>query len=234
MSATRIEISTEDGIAPAFTYGADGAPCVLLLCDGLGIRPAMHELAAKVAQAGYRVLMPDLFYRLGAYTSPDATALFTDPAVRAAWSARHTTSTAAALVRDIGVFVDRLGAAPIGVTGYCMGGRLALLAASTYPDRFAAVAAYHPGNVVTDAADSPHLGVGRIRATVYIGAATDDPTFTPEQRATLDGALAKVDHVIEVYPARHGFVPSDMPVHDAAATARHWDTMLALFARTLR
>jgi carboxymethylenebutenolidase len=236
MAATRIEIRTEDGVAPAFEYGAEGLPHVLLLMDGIGMRPAMHEIAARIADAGYRVLMPDLFYRLGEYTAPDPAVLFSDPAVRAAWWGRHATTNIAALVRDIGTYLDHIGAAKVGVTGYCMGGRLALMTAATYPDRIAAAAAYHPGGLVSDAQDSPHLQFGRIRARVYIGAASEDATFTDEQRQTVEETLAAagVDHVVELYQARHGWVPSDTPVHDEAAAARHWETLLGLFDRTLR
>lgn len=236
MTPTRIEIATEDGVAPAFVFGEDGAPQVVMLSDGLGMRPAMHALAARLAGAGYRVLLPDVFYRLGPYTAPDAKALFSDPAVRAAWSARHTVLTPAGMVRDIGAYLAWFGAGPVGVVGYCMGGRLALMAAAAYPDRIAAAAAYHPGGLVTDADDSPHRAFGKIRAKVYVGAATEDTTLTDAQRQTVADTLAAagVDHELEVYPARHGWVPSDMPVHDPAATERHWQTMLALFARALR
>lgn len=235
MTNERIEIEIGDGVAPAFVYGAPSQPSVLLLMDGIGMRPAMHELAARLGQEGYHVLMPDLFYRLGEYTAPDPVALFSDPAVRAAWWGRHATTNPASLLRDIGAYLDHLDAPKVGVTGYCMGGRLALAAAATYPDRIAAAAAYHPGGVVTDAADSPHHILGNIRASVYVGAAMEDPSFTDEQRQTVDDALtaAGVDHVVELYQARHGWVPSDTPVHDPAATARHWETLLALFARAV-
>jgi pimeloyl-ACP methyl ester carboxylesterase len=168
MTATRTEIATDDGAAPAFWYGAPTAPGVLVLMDGLGMRPAMHEIAARIAAAGYRVLLPDLFHRLGAYTPPDPASMFADPAVRAAWGARLAGTTSAKLVRDLRAYLDALGPAKVGITGYCMGGRLALLAAATYPDRVAAAATYHPGGVVTDAADSPHLtwSSGTRRATV--------------------------------------------------------------------
>lgn len=235
MIPTRIEIPTVDGVAPAFVFGAAGAPEVLVLMDGLGMRPAMHALAERLAAEGYRVLLPDLFYRLGAYDPPDPTLLFSDPAVRTAWWQRLAGTTSTQLVRDLGAYLQAMGSGKVGVTGYCMGGRLALLAAATYPERFAAAAAYHPGGLVTDAPDSPHLVVDRIRASVYVGGASDDATFTDAQRETLDEGLtaAGVDHVVERYDARHGWVPSDTPAHDAAATARHWETLLALLARTL-
>jgi len=236
MVATRVEIRTEDGVAPAFEYGTPGEPSVLMLIDGIGMRPAMHEIAARIAGAGYHVLMPDLFYRLGEYTAPDPATLFSDPAVRAAWFGKHATTTADALVRDIAAYLDRLGAPKVGVTGYCMGGRLTLMAAAAYPERIAAAAAYHPGGLVSDAPDSPHRQFARIRARVYIGAAIEDPSLTDAQRETVERTLADagVDHVVELYQARHGWVPSDTPVHDDAAAARHWDTLLALFDRALR
>jgi carboxymethylenebutenolidase len=117
-----------------------------------------------------------------------------------------------------------------------MGGRLALTSAATYPDRIAAAAAYHPGGLVTDAPDSPHLSFGKIKASVYVGAASEDQNFTDAQQKTVADTLAAagVDHELELYPARHGWVPSDTPVHDPASAARHWKTLFALFARALR
>jgi carboxymethylenebutenolidase len=52
----------------------------------------------------------------------------------------------------------------------------------------------------------------------------------------LEAALseANIDHKIETYPAKHGWVFRDTPVYDAAASERHWQTMLALFDATLR
>ena len=90
---TQLEIKTEDGTAPAWEYGS--GPSVLFFIDGIGMRPAMHELAQRLAAAGYRVLMPDLFYRLGAYTAPDPAKLFGDPATRSAWFSRVMATTTA-------------------------------------------------------------------------------------------------------------------------------------------
>ena len=234
MPGTRIEIATPHGVAPAFVFGNEAAPKVLMFIDGLGMRPAMHEIAERLAASGYRVLMPDLFYRLGEYTAPDPKALFADPAIRAAWWQRHasSSSTMANLTLDIAVYLDHIGAR-CGAHGYCMGGRLALVAAATFPDRIVACAAYHPGGLVTDAPDSPHRSFGAIRAKVYIGAASEDPTFTDEQRGIVDAALSGVEHTIELYPAKHGWVPTDTPVHDAVAAERHWDTLLSLYRNAL-
>lgn len=236
MTGTRIEIATEDGVAPAYVFGDDAAPSVLLLIDGVGMRPAMHELGDHLAAAGYHVLVPDMFWRMGAYTAPDPRSLMQDPAARGAWFARVTATTnAATMVKDTRAYLDFFGSKPVGITGYCMGGRIAITAAEVYPARVAAVAAYHPGGLVTDAPDSPHLAVGTIAARVYVGGAMEDASFTDAQRATFTAALAAagVEHQVDRYEARHGWVPSDTPVHDAAATARHWETLLALFRQTI-
>jgi carboxymethylenebutenolidase len=115
-------------------------------------------------------------------------------------------------------------------------GRIAFTAASWFPDRIAAAAAYHPGGLVTDGADSPHHLASQVKAKVYIGAAKEDRSFDAAQIKTFEQALtdAHVDHTIEVYDALHGWVPSDTPVHDAAATQKHYDTLFALFESTLR
>jgi carboxymethylenebutenolidase len=233
---TSIQIRTEDGVCPALLFDGDG-PGVLMYHDGVGMRPAMQELGERLHAAGYRVLLPDLFYRIGPYTAPIAAQLFTDPAVRAAWSQRlSSTAGPANMMRDTAAYLDVLGGGTVGITGYCLGGGLGLRAAAQYPARVAAVAAYHPGLLITDAPDSVHLLLGKITARVYIGAAHQDPTFPDEQQRQFDDALTRagVDHVFETYPALHSWVPSDTPVHDAAATERHWQTMLALFERTLR
>ena len=123
----------------------------------------------------------------------------------------------------------------VGVTGYCLGGRVALAAAGHFQDHIAAVASYHAGGLATDAPDSPHRFVPRIRGRVYVAGAVEDPNFDDAQKQRLEDALtaAHVDHKVETYPARHGWVPSDTPVHDPRAAERHWDTLFDLFDHAL-
>ena len=235
MRAEKIDIETEDGTCPATLYGEPDASSVLMYIDGIGMRPAMHAIARRVAAGGHRVLLPDLFYRMGPYTAPEPKALFTDPAVRGAWFAKaRRAASVDEVMRDTEAFLGRLPG-PVGVTGYCMGGLMAFVAAATHSDRIAAVAAYHPGGLVTDGDDSAHRLASRIRAKVYLGRASEDASFSDEHEAVLEKALtdAGVDHVIERYPAKHGWVPEDTPAHDPVAAARHDETLLALLEETL-
>jgi carboxymethylenebutenolidase len=242
---TTIEIATRDGSCPAYVFRPAGTgpwPAVLVFMDGVGIRPAMLELGARLATHGYFVLLPDLFYRSGPYEPMDAHTVFTDPEQRKVLMQKFGLATQANVMSDTRAFLDYLAAQPdvkpggIGITGYCMGGLMSLTAAGTYPDRVAAAASFHGARLATDAPESPHLLAPEMKAKVYVAGAIEDASFTDEMKARLEDALTKagVDHQIETYPAKHGWVFRDTPVYDAAASERHWETMLALFDGTLR
>ena len=241
-----IEIKTEDGRCPTFTFAPSSGgpwPAVILYMDGIGMRPALHSIAQRLADHGYFVLLPDLFYRAGPYEAPVPAALFGDPAVRQAHFLKFMPVGQPPLImRDTRSFLDVLSARAevlqpkIGTTGYCMGGALSLLAAGTYPDRVAAAASFHGGKLATDDPASPHLLAPKMRARIYVAGAIEDAGFPDEQKQRLDDALtaAGVAHTVETYPAKHGWVPSDTPVHDPACAERHFEAMFSLFDAALR
>jgi carboxymethylenebutenolidase len=241
----QITIQTRDGQCRSFVFRPAGAgpwPAVLVYMDGLAIRPAMLEIGERLAANGYFTLLPDLFYRSGPYEPMDPIRVFADPEQRKILMEKFMAPvTPANVMSDTAAFLECIAAqpdvkpGPIGTTGYCMGGLMSLTAAGTYPQRIAAAASYHGGRLATDAPDSPHRLAGKIEARVYVAGATEDASFPPEMKARLEEALtqAGVQHQIETYPARHGWVFRDTPVYDAAAAERHWHTLLALFASTL-
>ena len=93
MTRTTIAIETRDGRAQGTVFRPDIGegpwPSVLVYHDGRGIRPAQFELAQRIASAGYLVLLPDLFYRAGPYTSPSASD-FLNPEVRKDWQEKYS------------------------------------------------------------------------------------------------------------------------------------------------
>jgi carboxymethylenebutenolidase len=246
MGHEAIEIRAADGICPSHLFTPAGAgpwPAVILFMDGIGIRPAMFAVGERIAAAGYYVLLPDLFYRAGAYTSPDPKKLFSDETVRAEWWKKLFAHVSVEkIMRDLPAFFaqidgdSRARGPKLGATGYCMGARMALAAAGHFPDRFAAVAGFHPGNPANDAPDSPHLLASKMKARILVAGASEDPSFPDEQKRRLEESLtaAGVTHTIETWPARHGWVPSDTPVHDAAQAERHYSALLDLFTQTLK
>ena len=242
----KIDIQTRDGRCPAYVYRPAGSgpwPAVLVFMDGLAIRPAMLELGARLATYGYFVLLPDLFYRSGPYEPMDPHTIFSDPEKRKILMEKFLAfATQANIMSDTRAFLDFIAAQPevkpggIGTTGYCMGGLMSLTAAGTYPDAIVATASFHGGRLATDAPESPHRLAGRIKSRVYVAGAIEDASFPDDMKTRLENALtaAGVDHRIETYPAKHGWVFRDTPVFDAAAAERHWKTLVALLDAKLK
>jgi carboxymethylenebutenolidase len=243
----RIEIQTRDGVCPCYVYRPSGEgpwPAVLVLMDGPGIRPAMLEVGERLATLGYFVLLPDLFYRSGPYAPMDPKTVFNDPEQRKMLLEKFMgLVTHENGMSDTRAFLDYLAAQPdvkpgkVGVTGYCMGGRLALLAAGTYPERIAAAASFHGGRLATDAPDSPHLLAPKMKPVhVYVAGAIEDASFPDDMKERLDHALteAGVPHRVETYPARHGWVLRDTPAYNEAASERHWREVDSLFQNSLK
>jgi carboxymethylenebutenolidase len=246
MARTSVTIDTKDGRCEASLFRPSGSgpwPAVIMYMDGVGIRAALFEIGERIAAHDYVVLLPDLFYRAGPYVAPDPAKLFSDPALRAEWFSKYMGSASQAnVMSDTRAFLDFLSAQAdvkgpkIGTTGYCMGGGLSLAAAGHYPDRVAAAASFHGARLATDAPDSVHLLAPKMKAKVYVAGAIEDAFFPDDQKQRLDDALtaAGVDHTVVTYEgARHGWVPSDTPVHNPAATARHYEALFALLDSTL-
>ena len=243
---SKIEIKTRDGVCPSYVYRPTGTgpwPAVLVYMDGLAIRPALLELGERLATSGYFVLLPDLFYRSGPYAPMDPKRVFSDPEMRKVLMEKYIAhATQANIMSDTVAFLDYLAKEPdvkpggIGVTGYCMGGMMSVTAAGTFPDRIVAAASYHGGRLATDAPDSPHLLAPKMKARVYVAGATDDQGFPDDMKARLEEALTKagVDHTIETYPAKHGWLFRDTPVYDEAVCERHWTTLGALLGAKLK
>lgn len=250
MSESPLEARVADGVVQARLVLPDAPsgplPLAVFYMDAGGMRPAMSAMAQRLADAGYAVLLPDLYWRNGPYAPFDARTLFTDPDQRVRVRAMMDALTKDQVVGDTRALLDALAADPrlrpgatdrVGVVGYCMGGRMAFVAASRLADRVAAAASIHGGGLVTAEPDSPHLGAPRIRGRLYFGVADEDASCSPEHQAGLRAALdaAGVRYQLELNPgARHGYAVPDFPVYDAAAAERHWERVLALFGAEVR
>ena len=242
-----LNITTADGTCPAQLFtpstGTGPWPGVIFFIDGLGMRPVLPEMAQKLADAGYAVLMPDAYYRFGPYTPMEPAAVFSDPDKRAKLMEWVATLTRARKVSDTAAYLDTLDRLPevkgdkYGATGYCMGGHAALIAAGAFPDKFAAIASFHGGNLAVDSPDSPHHFAPAIKAYVYIAGADADVHFDEAQKQRLEQALndAGVENRVETYEgALHGYTMRDLPVFNPAALERHWAELLKLLDEKLK
>ena len=243
MNTSTVEISTADGVADAYLARPDDGPHpgVLFIMDAFGLRPTIEEMVDRVAERGYVVLAPNVFYRAGpapVMPVPD----LSDPDNRGKFfqSLRPLMEqlTPENVARDGEAYLDylaELAPGPVAITGYCMGARMGWRIAAAFADRVDALAGFHAGGLVTDAPDSPHLSAGEIRAEVYFGHADDDPSMSAEAIDTLAQALddAGVEYRAEVYEdAVHGYTMSDGHAYHEASRERHFDELFALLERT--
>ncbi len=246
MSGEQVEIRTEDGVADGYLARPaddDGhRPGVLFLVDAFGLRPQIEQMADRIAERGFVVLAPNVFYRHGrapVLAMPD----LEDPGARGPFMEKIRPMmqelTPERIESDSRAYLDFLAEVargPFAITGYCMGARLGWRIATAHPDRVAALAGFHAGGLVTDDADSPHRSAGELTAEVYFGHADNDGSMTPENIAALEWALdeADVTYRSEVYEgAAHGYTMADTSMYDEGAAERHFDALFALLDRTI-
>jgi carboxymethylenebutenolidase len=244
-SGQDIEIKTADGTADAyFVHPVKGKhPGVLIWPDIFGLRPAFKQMATRLAESGYSVLVINPFYRTQkAPTAPEHPD-FNDPPTRQALMTLAGTLSAATAATDAKAFVAYLDAQPsvdkkrkIGTTGYCMGGPFVLRTAANFPDRVGAGATFHGGGLVTDKPDSPHLLIPQMKAHFLIAIAENDDQRQPEAKTVLRDAFAKakLPAEVEVYAGTmHGWCPTDASVYNHDQAEKAWSRMLALFGSSL-
>jgi carboxymethylenebutenolidase len=245
VTRSTVDIPTPDGVADAYLARPDEGQRhagVLFIMDAYGLRPRIEEMAERIAEHGYAVLAPNVFYRAGRapvlpfpdMTREDARSEFFKDVrpLMAELTPERMAADGAAYLDELAKVADE----PVAITGYCMGGRLGWRIAAAHPERVAALAGFHVGGLATDDPESPHRTAGELRAEVYLGHADQDPSNTAEQIATLEAALddGGVAYRSEVYPgAAHGYTMADTPAYNESASERHFATLLELLDRRL-
>jgi carboxymethylenebutenolidase len=240
-----VSIATPDGTADAYFVAPSSGryPGVLIWPDIMGLRPAFRQMADRLAQSGYAVLVVNQFYRSTKAPFLAAGESYDQPAVRAKITPFVQALSPEGTVRDAAAFtafldkqdrVDRKRG--LAVTGYCMGGPMVFRTAATNPDRIKAAATFHGGGLVSDKPDSPHLLIPKMTASYLIAIAANDDARAPTDKDTLKSsfAAAKLPAEIEVYAGTmHGWCPPDSRVYNADQADKAWGRMLALFTRAL-
>ena len=209
--------------------GAPGvpAPGIVVIQEWWGLNDQIRGVADKLAAAGYRALVPDLYRGKIALEANEAQHLMQglDFAV-----------TAGQDVRGAVQHLKASGSTKVGVIGFCMGGALTLLAAVNVPEADAAVVWYgYPPLEYVDAT--------RIRAPLMGHWATEDAAFPIGKVDELEKKLldAKVSFEFHRYHAKHAFAnetadSKNLPFlkHDAAAAQLAWLRTMEFLAKHLK
>ena len=242
VTASEIDVTTPDGVADChFVHPATGAhPGVLIWPDAFGLRPAKRQMARRLAESGYSVLVVNQYYRSQRAPIVGSTNF---GAERETLLPLMGTLNADTHMSDARAFVSFLDSQPsvdgnrkMGTMGYCMGGPITMRTAAAVPDRIGAGASFHGGGLVTDQPNSPHLLVPQMTAHYLFAIAANDDENQPEAKDVLREAFeaAGLPAEIEVYEgALHGWCPPDTQVYHEAQAERAWSRLLALFERAL-
>src|ERR1051326_4338179 len=157
MSERQVSIPTPDGSATGLLFTPQGAgpwPGIVYLTDIWGIRPANEKMAQRVADQGYAVLMPHLFWRSSPFRF--------DPLLKGEERGMDKIGPllaalpASRMTQDGVAYVDFLSRRPevkagkLAVVAYCFSGAMALRTAAAVPDKIALAASFHGGRLVTE------------------------------------------------------------------------------------
>jgi carboxymethylenebutenolidase len=239
-----LDIATKDGAMPTFICRPERGiyPAVFFLMDAPGIREELRDMARRLATIGYFVLLPNLYYRAGRDTLYGPQVLEHGSPEHQRMRAVRTKMTIPPVMDDVAAmlaFVDRqkeLTRGSVGVHGYCMSGPYALAAAARYPDRVAAAASFYGTWLISDAVESPHLSLGKVKGEIYIACAEHDELAPLPMVAELRTLFAQAGSPgeLEIYPGvHHGFAFPQRKIYDKPAAERHWERLIALYRRRL-
>lgn len=234
-----VQFATPDGTLDGefFTVGKRKAPGVILWPDIAGIRPAKRQMARRLAEAGYSVLLANPYYR---DVKGQQFADFADFAGNGGWGkvtpwrGRFNADTILTDARAIAGWLRQQKevdtARGIGAQGYCMTGSFAVIAPSATPELNAG-ASFHGGGLVrANDAKSPHRMMEASNRYLIAIAKNDDAKAPAEKDVLRETATAgKVNAEIEVYAGDHGWCVPDSPSYNQAEADRAWTRLLALY-----
>lgn len=227
-----IEIPADGGTMPVYLARPSGGgqnPAVLVIMEAFGLNEHIKDVTRRLAREGYTALAPDLYWRGGKLRSVGYDQL--SEAIAMMQSTRD-----GQIVSDVSSAIAYLAQQPtvrenrIGITGFCMGGRVSFLAACELPDKIKAAAPFYGGGIPVE--KTPKL---RCPLLAFFG---EQDAFIPlDNVEALKAALAKDGKKAEVvvYPgAGHGFFCNERDSYQADAAADAWERLKRFFAEHLK
>ncbi|MDF0606293.1 dienelactone hydrolase family protein [Neisseriaceae bacterium TC5R-5] len=205
---------------------AEGAPAIVVLQEWWGLNAQIRGVADRLAQCGYLVLVPDLYRGKSTVEAEEAHHLM---------SGLDFGDAAAQDIRGAVQYLQQY-TTQVGITGYCMGGALTLLALCQVPELAAGVIWYGFPPL-------EYIDASKIKVPLLAHWASQDEFFPLTTVAQLEDKLheAKVDFTFHRYLAHHAFAnETAVGAHRTASTQFDpvwsqlaWDRTLTFFGRHL-
>ena len=236
-----LDLVTHDGVMNTFVVHPDEGgpfPVVFFYMDAPGKREELHDMARRIANVGYYVVLPNLYYRstreFDLITMPNGETREQMFELMHGLSDRMVAADTTTMLARVDADPNA-DAAHIGAVGYCMSGPFAFAMAGTYPDRIQCAASVYGVRLFGE--KSPAHLADRVQGELYFACAETDEYAPKEMIDDLEAHLASVgaNACVEWYPGtHHGFAFPQRPVYDKVAAERHWERLFSLFDRNLR
>jgi carboxymethylenebutenolidase len=203
---------------------------VVVIQHAGGVDNFVQDMADRIGLAGFVAIAPDLYHRDDPGTSDDA--LTRMARLRDDTIAQDVNATIEYLSS-----LDEVRSDAIGITGFCMGGRVAYMMAARNPDLEAAVV-FYGGNIMTAWGDGPPPfdQTANVACPVLglFGADDQNPSTADVQK--IEAAMQRFGKTHEFYSypnAGHAFMNEDRPSYREDAAADAWAKCIAWFERYL-
>jgi carboxymethylenebutenolidase len=241
VTGSDVMIKTPDGNCDAyFVHPATGTGAgVVIWPDIFGLRPAFQDMGKRLAEQGYSVLVVNPFYRTKkAPTAAQGGKTPFGPELTALMNGLTETTQMTDAKAFVGWLDQQASVAKnrkIGTQGYCMGGPIAFRTAAAVPERVGAVASFHGANLVSNQPNNPTAQASKSKAQFLVAIAENDDMRAPNDKTAIKDTLTKagLQADVEVYPAMHGWCPTDTTVYNMEQAEKAWAKLLALYGKAL-
>lgn len=230
-----VDIRVGDDTMATYVYRPeddDAHPAVIVIQEIFGVNANIRGIAERFAQEGYVAFAPDVFHRSGRLMEVPYSDMDTARGLAG-------TVTDDALVGDLSTLVRHIQAHPqalqgrIGITGYCFGGRVSFLAATSVSG-ISAAAVYYGGRI--NAEGGPIEKAANISAPIIGLFGNEDQNPSPDDVAAIHAELTRLGktHEFHAYDgAGHGFMCEDRGSWREDVAKDAWDKTLAFFKQHL-
>jgi len=242
ISTGMVQVKAEAGNMPAYlARPADAGkhPAVVVVQEAFGLNKHIKDVTERIAREGYVALAPDLYYRensavVGYDNLQEAIRL-----MMGLWDDK--------IVADMAGVINHVKAQSfvradrIGVTGFCMGGRVTFLTACRNADVKAAVPFYGGGiGNVQPSERTPRAPLeyaDGLRCPLLLFFGEIDPFIPLDEVEKIKQRLAELKKTAEtvVYPgAPHGFFCDERDSYRPDAAKDAWSRLTKFFAQHLQ